>query len=47
MEYPVLAGYLATLIRRQLLELNQLPEIETMDFDDETKQQLKALGYLQ
>ncbi len=46
-EYPVLAGYLATLIRRQLLELDQLPEIETMDFDDETKQQLKALGYLQ
>ena len=46
-EYPVLAGYLATLIRRQLLELNQLPEIETMEFDDETIQQLKALGYLQ
>ena len=47
MEYPVLAGYLATLIRRQLLELNQLPEVETMEFDDETKQQLEALGYLQ
>ena len=43
----MLAGYLATLIRRQLLELNQLPEVETMEFDDETIQQLRALGYLQ
>ena len=46
-EYPVLAGYLATLVRQQLLELEQLPETETMEFDDETRQQLKALGYLQ
>jgi len=46
-EYPVLAGHLATLIRQQLLELEQLPEVETMEFDDETRQQLKALGYLE
>jgi len=46
-EYPVLAGFLATLIRQQLLELERLPEVETMDFDDETQQQLKALGYLE
>jgi arylsulfatase A-like enzyme len=46
-QYPVLAGYLATLIRQQLLDLELLPEVETMEFDDETKQQLEALGYLQ
>jgi arylsulfatase A-like enzyme len=46
-EYPVLAGYLATLIRQQLLELEQLPEVESLEFDEETRQQLKALGYLQ
>lgn len=46
-EYPVLAGYLATLIRQQVLELEELPEVETMEFDDQTRQQLKALGYLE
>ena len=46
-EYPVLAGYLATLIRQQLLELDQIPEVESVEFDEETRQQLKALGYLQ
>lgn len=45
-DHPVVAGYLATLTRRQMLELDQLPESETMEFDDETKRQLEALGYL-
>ena len=46
-EHPILAGYLATLIRQQLLQLEQLPEVESMEFDEETRQQLQALGYLE
>jgi arylsulfatase A-like enzyme len=46
-QYPILAGYLATLVRQRLMELEQLPEVESMEFDDETRQQLKALGYLE
>ncbi|MGB5516110.1 MAG: sulfatase-like hydrolase/transferase [Thermoanaerobaculia bacterium] len=30
-----------------LLELEQLPEVESLEFDEETRQQLKALGYLE
>lgn len=46
-QYPILAGYLASLVRQQLLELEQLPEVESMEFDDQTRQQLKALGYFE
>lgn len=41
-----LAGYLATLVRQRLLELQERPEPETVEFDDDTRQQLEALGYL-
>jgi arylsulfatase A-like enzyme len=44
---PILAGYLATLVRQRLLEPERLPEVESIEFDDQTRQQLRALGYLE
>ena len=46
-EYPVLAGYMATRVRAELLEFEKLSEPERMEFDEQTREELRALGYLQ
>jgi arylsulfatase A-like enzyme len=46
-QHPVLAGWLASLARKQVLSLDSAEPPDKVEFDEKTERQLRALGYIE
>jgi arylsulfatase A-like enzyme len=46
-EYPIMVGYLTSLLRAEIARPGPAPEAEPTELDEETRRSLEALGYLQ
>ena len=46
-QYPALAGWLASLARKQTISLDRLEPPDEIEFDEKTERQLRALGYIE